>query len=254
MLQNTLENKVALVTGGTSGIGRASAIALAKAGAKVVVSGRREKEGKATVDLIRQAGGSALFVQADVTSEESVISLVKKTVDAYGNLDIAFNNAGVISEGPLTEASVKDYQHIFEINVKGVFLSMKHEIPIMLKNGGGSIINTSSIFGAVGKQNLELYVASKHAVSGLTRSAALSYAKQNIRINAVAPGGIDTDMFNTPTGERDLEAMKYFATLHPMGRIGTPEEIAAVVVFLASPAASFITGQSLLADGGYTAQ
>ena len=251
----TFESKVVLVTGGTSGIGRVTAVAFARGGAKVVVSGRREAEGQETVRQIKAAGGEGIFVQADVAREADLAALVKTTVDTYGRLDVAFNNAGIEGDlGPVIDATEDNYQRVFDINVKGVLLSMKHEIPALLKSGGGSIINTSSVAGLVGMAGAGIYVASKHAVLGLTKSTALEVAKQNIRVNAVSPAAIETDMFNRFTGGAGTDAGKYMAGLHPVGRVGNAEEVAAAVLFLASPAASFITGQSLAVDGGFTVQ
>src|SRR5262245_57352708 len=193
--------KVVLVTGGTSGIGKATAIAFAKEGAKVVLSGRREKEGLAVVEEIKKAGGTAHFVQADVAKEADVKRLVGETVSKFGRLDVAFNNAGVELTGAITDVTEADYRKLFDINVWGVLASMKHEIPAMLKTGGGAIINTSSVGGHIGLPGVSVYVATKHAVEGLTKSAALEYAKQGIRVTAVAPAAIETDMVDRFAGE-----------------------------------------------------
>ena len=249
----TLQDKIALVTGGTTGIGRATAIAFAKAGAKVVVSGRRAAEGEETVRLVRAAGGEAMFVKADVAIPSDVKNLVDATVRAHGRLDIAFNNAGIESAvmAPTADQDDADFDRVFAINVKGVYLSMKHQIPAMLKGGGGSIINTSSVAGVIGMPGVGPYVASKHAVIGLTKNAALEYAKLGIRVNAVAPAAIETPMLDrfTESVPRD-----FLSSLHPIGRLGKPEEIADAVVWLASSQASFVTGQTIAVDGGFTAQ
>lgn len=248
-------NKVAMITGATSGIGRATALAFAREGAKVVVSGRREKEGAETVALIEQAGGEATFVKTDVTSEADVAMLVAKTLSTYGRLDAAFNNAGVEgSMGPIQDQTVENYHQIMDANVLGVFLSLKYEIGAMLKNGGGAIVNTSSVGGLVGFPGVAIYVASKHAVIGLTKSAALECATQGIRVNAVSPGGIETPMFDRFTGNMGADAHQQMASLHPIGRTGRPEEIAEAVVWLCSDKASFVTGHTLVADGGWTAK
>lgn len=250
----TLSGKVALVTGGTSGIGKAGAIALAQAGAKVVVAGRRQAEGEETIRQIQAIGGDGFFVATDVSKEADVQALIEKTMARYGRLDIAFNNAGVDQETtPLPEQTETTYDRIMDINVKGVWLSLKHEIPAMLKNGGGAIVNTSSGLGLVGAAGVPIYVASKHAVEGLTKSVALEYAKQGIRVNAVSPGLIQTEMFDR-TVQTNTEFMEYFKTTLPMGRIGTPQEVVNAVLWLCSDASSFVTGQSLTVDGGYTAQ
>lgn len=253
-MQTSFQNKVVLITGATSGIGKVSALAFAKAGAKVIVSGRRETEGQAVVAEIKAAGGEATFVKADVAVEADVAALVAKTVATYGRLDVAFNNAGVELTGAIVDANEADYRRVFDINVWGVITSMKHEIPVMLKQGAGVIINTSSVAGQVGMAGASIYVASKHAVEGLTKAAALEYAKLGIRVNAVAPAAIETDMMNRFTGGGNEEALSYMRSLHPVGRLGRSEEIANPVLFLASDAASFITGASLNVDGGLLAQ
>lgn len=249
----TLQDKIALVTGGTSGIGRASAVALAEAGAKVVVSGRREAEGLETVKFIEATGSKGLFVQGDITDDAHVAELINRTVATYGRLDIAFNNAGVEWSGPLDTADEAAYRKIFDINVWGVLNSMRHEVAAMLKSGGGSIINTSSVAGHVGMPGVSIYIGSKHAVEGLTKSVALEYATQGIRINAVAPAAIETEMMDRFVGS-DGEARDGLGAMHPIGRMGQAKEIADAVVFLASDQASFITGESLKVDGGWTAQ
>jgi NAD(P)-dependent dehydrogenase (short-subunit alcohol dehydrogenase family) len=248
------QGKVALVTGGTSGIGRAAAIAYAREGAKVVVAGRRAPEGEGTVRLIREQGGDAIFVPTDVVHESQVKNLVGRTMEKFGRLDIAFNNAGV-EQGPtpFLEQSVETYDQVMNVNVKGVWLSMRYEIPAMLKSGGGAIVNTSSIAGVIGVAGAQIYIASKHAVIGLTKSAALEFGRQGIRINAVLPAAIETDMFQRFAGEKP-EMREAFTALHPIGRIGTAEEVADAVIWLSSNKSSFVTGHSLLVDGGFTAQ
>jgi NAD(P)-dependent dehydrogenase (short-subunit alcohol dehydrogenase family) len=248
-----LENKVALITGGTSGIGKATALAFSAAGAKVVFSGRRAQEGEDTANLIRKSGAECLFVQSDVSSEKDVKTLVQKTVEDYGRLDIAFNNAGI--EGvvkPLHEQSIEDFDELIAINLRGLFLCMKSEIQQMLTQGSGVIINNSSTLGLVGGPGCSPYVTSKHAVMGLTRAAALEYAKQGIRVNAINPGFVATEI--TDRANKIGITSEYLASVTPMGRIGQSEEIAEAVMFLCSPAASFMTGQSLVVDGGYTVQ
>ena len=249
-----LKNKVALVTGGTSGIGRATAIAFGAAGAKVVFSGRREAEGEATAALIRDAGAECLFVRSDVSIDAEIQALVEKTVATYGRLDCAFNNAGIESPiKPLHEQSIEDFDKVMSINVRGLFLCMKYEIQQMLSQASGAIVNNASTVGLFAFPGLSPYVASKHAVMGLTRSAALDYAKQGIRINAVNPGPpIATEMNDRILGQLGITIDNFAATV-PMGRMGQAAEIAQAVVFLCSDAASYITGQPLVVDGGATA-
>jgi NAD(P)-dependent dehydrogenase (short-subunit alcohol dehydrogenase family) len=251
MNTNGFAGKVALVTGGTSGIGKATAIAFARAGAKVVLTGRREKEGAAIVDEIKKLGGEAAFVRGDVAKDSDVKSMVDFTVKKFGRLDIAFNNAGVEWMGPIDQATEAEYRRVFDINVWGVLNSMRHEIPVMLQNGGGAIVNTSSVAGHIGLAQVSVYIASKHAVEGLTKSVALEFAKQNIRINAIAPGVIQTEMLDRFAGEDETRA--HLTSITPVGRIGASEEIAAGVLYLASDDAKFTTGSSLVVDGGYVA-
>ena len=253
MMTKDFEGKVALVTGGTSGIGRETAILFAKAGAKVVVAGRREAEGQETAELIRAAGADGLFVKTDVSKAAEVEALIKNTAERFGRLDVAFNNAG--TEGvwvPIARQSEADWDRTIEINLKGVWLCLKYEIRQMLKQGGGgAIVNMSSVTGLIGTAGAAAYSASKHGVIGLTKSAALETAKSGIRVNAVCPAVIET-----PMGERlfgSPAAHKFVLGCHPIGRFGKPMEIAEAVVWMCSDRASFMTGQSLVLDGGFLA-
>ncbi len=248
-----LHGKVCIVTGGTSGIGRGAAVLFAKAGTKVVVAGRREVEGKETIDLVRAAGGDGLFVKTDVSQAAEVDALVQKTLEKFGRLDIAFNNAGI--EGSwisIAEQSEETWDRTIDINLKGVWLCLKYEIKQMLKQGGGgAIVNMASVAGLMGSAGAATYCASKHGVMGLTKAAALETARSGIRINVVCPAVIET-----PMGERlfgDPEVRKYALGLHPIGRFGTPMEVAEAVVWMCSDRASFMTGQSLVLDGGFLA-
>lgn len=249
------EGKVALVTGGTSGIGQTTAIAFAKQGAKVVVVGHSDKGGTETVQMIQEAGSDGLFIKANLTQANEVESTIDQVVEAFGRLDCAFNNAAV--EGTIsafTDQSEDEFDKVIATNLKSVWLCMKHEIKHMLNNGGGAIVNTSSMGGLVGFPKMGVYIASKHGVIGLTRSAALEYAQSGIRINAVCPGVTDD------TGQSNRMLNKYeqdkddVAKQNPSGRMGKPEEIANAVLFLCSKEASFIIGHPLSVDGGYVAQ
>jgi NAD(P)-dependent dehydrogenase (short-subunit alcohol dehydrogenase family) len=250
---SSFKGKVVLITGGTSGIGRATAIAFGKLGAKVVIAGRRADEGAETVKLTQGVGGEAIFVKADVARKADVEALVKTAVQKFGRIDVAFNNAGVEDKAAAFHEHTDDeYDKVFAINVKGLWWSMQAEIRQMLKQGSGVIINTSSIAGLIGFPMHSPYVATKHAVIGLTKGAALEYAKQGIRVNAIAPAAIQTEMVDRFAP--DQQTRDYLANLHPIGRLGKVEEIAGAVVWLSSDEASFVTGQTLPIDGGFTAQ
>jgi NAD(P)-dependent dehydrogenase (short-subunit alcohol dehydrogenase family) len=249
-----LDGKVALVTGAASGIGRASALAFAREGARVVVSDIVEKGGHEVVDAIKNAGGEASFTRADVSKASDVEAMVNHAVETYGRLDYAFNNAGIEGElAPTAGASEAMWRRVIDINLTGVWLCMKYEIPQMLKQGGGAIVNMSSILGLVGFANAAAYTAAKHGVVGVTKAAALEYADKGIRINAVCPGFIRTPMVmeRGVQAGADPEAQQGIASLHPMGRMGEPEEIAQAVIWLCSDEASFVTGYPLAIDGGY---
>jgi NAD(P)-dependent dehydrogenase (short-subunit alcohol dehydrogenase family) len=243
------DQKVAIVTGGSSGIGRATAIALGKEGVKIAIAARRAKEGEETVRLVKEAGSDGIFVNTDVSNEDDVKSLVEKIIKTYGRLDYAFNNAGIEEMmTPLIDQTSDIFDQIMNVNVKSVWLCMKYEIPEMIRNGGGAIVNMSSVAGVMGFPQMPIYIASKHAVLGLTKSAALEYAKSGIRINAVAPGGVETDMAKRVGG--DHQFLETLTSMHPIGRIANPEEIANTVVWLLSDKASFVLGHTLLVDGG----
>ncbi len=248
---NRFEGKVAIVTGATSGIGKAVAIALTQVGASVVVVGRRVDEGRAVVDEITASGGRASYFKADISKEEDVERMVQFTVDTYGKLDMAFNNAGVSQPFVTTEVTEADYNNTFSVNVWGVLACMKHEIRAMLKTGGGSIVNCSSFLGKKGVPGYQVYSASKHAVEGLTKSVALEYAKQGIRVNALAPGPIVTEMFAQAVTTEEAKAA--IASQVPQGRLAAVEEMVPPVLSLLDPANMFVTGVSLAADGGMLA-
>jgi len=252
-MSTLLQNKIALITGGTSGIGKATALAFAHEGAKVVLSGRREKEGAEVVAEIKKLGGEASFFRTDVAQEADVKALVDFTGSTYGRLDIAFNNAGIELLQPLEECTQADYRRVFDINVWGVLSALRHEIALMLKTGGGAIVNTSSIGGVVGFAGASIYAGTKHAVEGISKSIALEFATRNIRVNTVAPAAIETDMVDRFAG-KEGEMREYLKSLHPIGRMGKSEEIADAVVFLCSDRASFVTGETFKVDGGFTAK
>ena len=246
-----MTNPVVLITGGLTGIGRAAAIAFARKGAKVVVGGRREEAGQALAKELRSFGSEAEFINADVRKDDEVRALVDKTIERFGRLDVAVNNAGTEGlKGLITEQTADSYAATFDTNVLGVILSMKHEVRVMQHQGSGSIINISSTYGHQGAAGASVYVASKHAVEGLTKSVALELATSGIRVNSVAPGPIDTDMLSRFTVTPENKAA--LVTTVPMERLGLSEEIANAIVFIASDEASFITGHVLNVDGGKT--
>ena len=244
-----MSTSVVLITGALAGIGRATALAFAREGARIVVSGRRDEIGEALVTELRTLGAEAEYVRADVRHEDDVRNLVDQTVARFGRLDVAVNNAGTEGKpGPVIEQSPESYAAVFDSNVLGTLLSMKHELRVMLPQGRGSIINLSSTAGQRGVPGVPIYVASKHAVDGLTRSAALEAAASGVRVNAVAPGPIETEMLERFTGSADRKAALIAGV--PLRRAGTPDEVAQCIVFLASDKASFITGEILRVDGG----
>jgi NAD(P)-dependent dehydrogenase (short-subunit alcohol dehydrogenase family) len=246
-----LKGKVGIVTGGGTGIGRATALAMARAGASVTIGNRDVAKGEEVVALIRQASGPAVFQKTDVSKPDDVRGLIERAVKEFGQLDLAFNNAGVDGQQlPLHQQDIEQASFLFDVNIKGVFYCMKYEIEQMLKTGGGAIVNTSSIFGLNGYPGWSLYVATKHAVTGMTKAAALDYAKQNIRVNAVGPGPVETPLLAKGTGGDPHS----YAAFVPMGRIGQPDEIADAVVWLLSDEAHYVTGHTLPVDGGVCAQ
>ena len=248
------DGKVALITGGGSGIGRATALSFAREGAQVIIGNRNVERGEETVAMIRKAGGTASFKRTDVLVTAEIEALVEHAVKTYGRLDLAFNNAGVEGEvRPLIEQTEANYDAVMDVNVKGVWLSMKYEIPRMLKQGGGAIVNCSSVAGLIGFPNVAIYIASKHAVIGLTKTAALEYSAQGIRINAVNPAVIDTEMVDRLADGLSM-TKDNLATLHPIRRIGRVEEVAEAVLWLCSSKSSFVAGHSLIVDGGFTAR
>lgn len=251
-------DKVAIVTGAGAGIGRATALKFAAEGAKVAISDINAEGGEETVDLIRKQGGDAFFMAADVANPADVDALVAKTVERFGRLDCACNNAGI--EGkivPFAEQPLDNFDRVIAVNLRGVFLCLQSEIRQMLKNGGGAIVNLASVAGLIGFPGLAPYVASKHGVNGLTKNAALEYGKQGVRVNSVCPGGIDTRMLDSlaeqSTGGK-ATSRELMNPMHPIGRIGTPDEVAELIVWLCSDRASFMTGTNIPVDGGFVAQ
>jgi NAD(P)-dependent dehydrogenase (short-subunit alcohol dehydrogenase family) len=250
-MSKLLTEKVALVTGAGSGIGRETALLYAKNGAHVVVSDMNENGGLETVDKIKALGGDARFIKADVSNPEDNELLVAKTLEAYKVLDIACNNAGIGGESnPVGDMSIEGWRKVIDINLNGVFYGMHYQIPAMLKQGKGAIVNIASILGQAGFMNSAAYVAAKHGVVGLTKTAALEYSAKGIRINSVGPGFIKTPLLN----QLDDATMNMLVTLHPIGRLGDPKEVAELIVWLSSDKASFVTGSYYAVDGGYLAQ
>ena len=248
------ENKVAIVTGGSFGIGRATAIKFAKKGANVVVADWVEDPDQFTMKAIVEAGGKGTFIKCDVSKDAEVKAIIVKTISTYGRLDFAFNNAGIEGlSAPTQECTEENWDRVLSVNLKGAWLCMKYEIQEMLKQGKGAIVNTSSVAGLVAFVGIPAYVASKHAILGLTKNAALENVKAGIRVNAVCPGVIQTPMIDRFTG-KNKEVEKAFANQEPIGRLGSPEEVAAAVVWLCSDAASFVTGICMPVDGGWVAQ
>jgi NAD(P)-dependent dehydrogenase (short-subunit alcohol dehydrogenase family) len=254
-IMKEFDGKVALVTGGGSGIGRATALAFAREGARVVIGNRNVQRGEETVQMIRDFGGKASFRRTDVSVAADVKALVDHAVKTHGRLDSAFNNAGIEGDmqPTLVDQTEANFDAVMDVNVKGVWLSMKYEIPPMLEQGGGAIVNCSSVAGVIGFPGIGIYVASKHAVIGLTKTAALEYSAQGIRINAVNPAVIDTEMVDRLTDGMNMKKDD-LTTFHPIGRIGRVEEVAEAVLWLCSGKSSFVTGHSLIIDGGFTAR
>ncbi len=250
-----LDGKIVVITGAGSGIGRATALAGAREGATIVVADRVVEGGEETVTLIQNAGGEASFIQVDVTQAADVEAMIAQAVSTYGRIDCAHNNAGI--EGVFATTAdypEDDWDRVMAVNLKGVWLCMKYELPQMLAQGGGSIVNTASLAGLVGAKRMSAYVASKHGVAGLTKTAALEYATAGIRVNAVCPGIIHTSMVDRMYLDRRPDLEDRLAAAEPIGRLGTPEEVAEAVIWLSSDAASFVTGHTMAVDGGIYAQ
>lgn len=246
--------KVAFVTGGSSGIGKATALQFAKRGDAVAVVDVNSKQASDTLKLIKDANGTAFFIECDVSKDDQVQAAIKQTLKQYGRLDYAFNNAGIEGAQAVTaDCSLENWDRVININLKGVWLCMKYQIPEMLKQGGGAIVNCASIAGLVGFPGIPAYTASKHGVIGLTKCAALEYAKQNIRINAVCPGVIQTPMIDR-FAHGEAQIRNQLAAGEPVGRMGKPDEIASTVLFLCSEDSTFVTGHPMVVDGGWVAQ
>ena len=255
-MPGTLQGKIALITGAGSGIGRATSLVMAREGATLVVSDINAEGGEETLSAVKDLGADGIFVHADVSKSDDVQALIAQAVQTYGRLDCAYNNAGIegYMAGRLHEYPEDTWDRLIDINLKGVWLCLKHEIPQMLQQGGGAIVNTASAAGLVGSRRLSAYVASKHAVVGLTKAAALEYAADGVRVNAVCPGIIDTPMVQRLIGGREADYEATIPTRQPIGRLGTPAEIAESVAWLCSDAASLVTGLAMAVDGGFTAQ
>lgn len=255
MSERTMEGKVAIVTGGSSGIGLATAREFARRGAHVVVSDVADEAGKKAVSEIEAEGGSAIYVNADVSNSEQVKALVEKAVETFGRLDYGVNNAGIGGPALFTaDYEEADWNRVIDINLNGVWLCMKYEIEAMLQNGGGAIVNVASILGKVGFATAPAYVAAKHGVLGLTKTAAIEYATQGVRVNSVCPGFIYTPMLENAGMAEGTELYNQIAGMHPVQRMGTPEEVANMIVWACSDEASFVTGTALMVDGGFTVQ
>jgi NAD(P)-dependent dehydrogenase (short-subunit alcohol dehydrogenase family) len=250
-----MDGKVALVTGGSSGIGRATAERFAERGVRVVVNDIDVEAGEKTIKKIQDDGGEAIFLRADVSKPADVEATIGQIMERYGRLDYAFNNAGIEGVQAYTASfPEEEWNRVLDVNLTGVWLCMREEIPVMLQTGGGAIVNNASILGLVGFANASAYVASKHAVVGLTKTAAIEYATRSIRVNAICPAFIETPMLERGGLTTDKEMLNLIAGLHPMKRLGTPMEIADAVIWLCSDEASFVTGHAMLVDGGYIAQ
>lgn len=253
-MSGLLKDKIALITGAGSGIGRASAILFAREGAKVIVANRRIEKGEETVKLICDEGNEAIFIQTDVSKKDDVKILIEKIVERYKRLDCAFNCGGIGGNpAEIVDCKEEDWDEIIDINLKGTYFLMKYEIRQMLKHGKGAVVNMSSVGGVVGRVKRGAYIATRHGVTGLTKTAAIEYSKHGIRVNAVGPASIRTDIYyNSTKGDPDKE--KLYASLHPIGRIGEPEEVAEAALWLCSDRSSFVMGHTLLVDGGATIQ